>query len=251
MNKTLPTYEEFMGKFEVYPTQYKARAKKHEAHHIIPKAVQKRIAGTVYDDRCVRLTYFEHILAHYLYCKEHPEDKDEFIALDRMLTQRAKELLADEKKFLEELPDLAEMRKIGKRTEEWCKHISEGKKGSHHSEEAKKKMSEAKKGNIPWNKGKHLTEEHKAKLRGKKRSREFSEYMSSIKKGKSLSKEHIQHSAEAHYKKVYQRDLEGNIIQVFPSVKEALKSLEIGSFTFWKVMNGQVSKRLNYTLSHN
>ena len=212
----LTTYKEFIDKFKVYPTKYKAQANGYEAHHIIPRAVQKRIAGRVYDDRCVRLTYFEHILAHYLYCKEHSEDIKELIALNFMLSLRAKELLADEKKFLDELPQMAEMRE---------KKFISGESHPLH--------------------GRHMTEEVK---------RKHSEVMMGSKNpsfGRKQTEETISKRVKKLCKKVYQRDLEGNIIYVFNSVKEAIEALCLNSCTINKYLKGNTPTNLSYSLSYN
>lgn len=233
------SYNEFVGEYEVYPTQKLARAKGYEAHHIIPRAVQKRIAGTVYDDRCVRLTYFEHILAHYLYCKEHPEDKDEFFALLSMLNKRAKELLADEQKFLQELPDIAEMGKKGREsiyTEEWRRKISEA--NSHPSEETRKRKSLA-------NKGKKLSEEHKRKLSISHKGKV------TWNKGKKMSEEYTYTLSEAHSNLIYQRDLEGKLIKTFNSAKRASEILGVSKSTLHNYIHGKTPKNLSYTLSYN
>lgn len=286
------SYDSFVGHFKIYPTQYKARAKGYEAHHIIPQKVQKREKGKVYDDRCIRVTYFEHILAHYLYCKEHPEDIHEHIALERMCNTRAKELLTDEKKFLDELPQMAEMREKG--VQRGDNHYMYGK---HRSEESKKKQSESLKGKYvgeknpmygktPWNKGIHCTDEQKKNIseknkgrhpteeqrkkqseaqKGRKFTEDHKRKISESRKGeknpyygKHLSEEHRMNISKSHMgeknssaHKVFQRDLEGNIIQVFSTIKEAHNSLGIGRTTIGRYLQGQTPKNLTYTLSYN
>ena len=58
-----------------------------------------------------------------------------------------------------------------KRSQEFCKHQSELKKGTVFSAETRKKMSEAKKGVVPWNKGKHPGCTEKQRAAAKMRSR--------------------------------------------------------------------------------
>lgn len=205
INEILNTnYEDFIRPFPIYLTWRSARKKGYEAHHIIPRTVQEKEKGKVYDDRCIRVTCFEHILAHYLYCRDYPEESSQFLAFNLMCYENAKELLEDEKKFLEELPYFAEMREKG------LHQISEANKGENNpnygkqrSEETRKKISEGNKGNNP--------------------------------------------SA----KKVFQRDLDGNIIQVFSTVKEAGIQLGKSVFTIRNYIHGKTPNNLPYTLSYN
>ena len=200
INEILNTnYEDFIRPFPIYPTWWSAKKKGYEAHHIIPRAVQKRERGEEYDDRCIRLTSLQHIFAHYLYCKEHPEDKEEHFAFTRMCQQNANKLLADEKKFLDELPQMAEMREKGVQRGE--NHYLYGK---HISEEHRKKISEANKG---------------------------------------------ENSPNA--KKVFQYDINGNIIQIFPTVKDTCIILGKGEATIKRYLHGKAPKNLPYTLSYN
>jgi hypothetical protein len=262
------SYNEFVGKFEVYQTWKSAQAKGYEAHHIIPRAVQIRERGEVYDHRCIRLTSLEHILAHYLYAKEHPEDIEEFVSLNGMLNTRAKELLADEKKFLEELPQMAEMRKKG------YEKVSESMKGRIVSEETRKKQSEQRKGRTPWIKGRHHTEETKKKwseqrkgkfageknpfygkrhteeqkkkwsdsrkgktspMKGKHQTEEAKKKMSEYRKGKFKGEEN------GNSKKVYQYDLKGELINVFNCGRDVARELNISPMSVSHYCNGITS----------
>lgn len=73
-----------------------------------------------------------------------------------------------------------------KRTDEWKKHMSEGRKGINHTEEAKKKMSLAKIGKKP-------SEETRKKIgeagRGRKHTEETKLKISEMKKGKKHTEE--------------------------------------------------------------
>lgn len=78
--------EDFLKDRLIYPSHKEAYCKGYEAHHIVPIYLQlslynqehpnnklKRynfIKQVPFDDRCVRLTPFEHIIAHYLLAKE-------------------------------------------------------------------------------------------------------------------------------------------------------------------------------------
>ena len=299
INEILNTnYEDFIRPFPIYPTWWSAKKKGYEAHHIIPRAVQKRERGEEYDDRCIRLTSLQHIFAHYLYCKEHPEDKEEHFAFTRMCQQNANKLLADEKKFLDELPQMAEMREKGVQrgenhylygkhiSEEHRKKISEVTKGKQRSEETRKKLSEAKKGENNPNygkqrseetrkkisearKGKHFSEEHRKKIseakkgennpnHGKHISEEHRKKISEANKGKHLSEETRKKISEANKgenspnaKKVFQYDINGNIIQIFPTVKDTCIILGKGEATIKRYLHGKAPKNLPYTLSYN
>ena len=133
MNELSKTYEEFISQFPVYDTYQKAyyakrKRKGLEAHHITPIGTQEGCnRENPKDDRCVLLTYSQHIIAHYLYCKEHPEDIKEFTALNFLCNFHAKDFLNNKGRFLEELPDLERMRE----------------KGRQHTKEAKEKISQA------------------------------------------------------------------------------------------------------------
>lgn len=293
------SYDSFVGHFKIYPTKKKAQAKGYEAHHIIPRAVQKRERGEEYDDRCIRLTSLQHIFAHYLYCKEHPEDKEEHFAFTRMCQQNANKLLADEKKFLDELPQMAEMREKGVQrgenhylygkhpSEETRKKLSDSQKGEKngfygkkHTEESKQKMSESHKGLQTGEKhpmyGKHHSEETRKKLSeshkglqtgednpfyGKKHTEETKQKMSEAHRNISddtrrkmsearKGKYNGENNPRAH--RVFMRDKEGNIVQVFSTVKEATEFFDVTGSTMTRWLSGKITpKNLTYTLSYN
>ena len=226
------SYEEFISQFPVYNSLYSARTKGLEAHHIYPVAVQIREKGKVCDNRCVRLSRFQHIFAHYLYCKEHPNDKEEFAALNCMLDMRAKEMLEDEKLFFKELPYIDEM--VAQGRIEHSKAMS-GKKNpmyrKHHSEEAKRKVSEANKGRPSPRKGKHWNEEARKK-------------MSEARSGCHLGADN------SNARSVYMRDLEGNTLKVFPTVEEACTFFNRSRASIQNYLKGKVPKNFPYILSH-
>ena len=311
------SYEEFIAPYTVYETYTEAEKYKpsegYEIHHIVPKATQDGyVKGKKpKDDRCIILTIFNHILAHYLYCRDYPKEKSQFIALNSMCQQRAKELLADEKEFLKDLPYLAEMREKGREgvfTEERNKKISESLKGeknpmygrTHTAEarkrisethkglltgekhpnygkqnslETRKKISEALKGKTTWMKGKHHTEEAKQKISethkgeksswwGRKHTEEEKRKIAESHRGKHHTEEAKQKMSEAKKgkyvggncpsaKKVFQRDLNGNIIQVFPTVKEAGIQLGKSVDTIRNYIHGKTPKNFPYIFSYN
>lgn len=57
----------------VYPTHKEAKKRGYEAHHVTPKSCQKEVLGAVEDDSCVRVTPFEHFIAHWFLSKECEE----------------------------------------------------------------------------------------------------------------------------------------------------------------------------------
>lgn len=123
-------YNSYIQQFEIYPTMQKARAKGFEAHHLIPRYIQKRTG--IKDDHCVRVTAFQHILIHYLLAKAFKEDYIYIFYL--MYNQNNFKITDYEKLTLQNLKDWAYLR-----------------------EEGIKKISEKNKGKKAWNKGKHQT----------------------------------------------------------------------------------------------
>ena len=57
----------------IYPTHKEAKRRGYEAHHVTPKSVQKAVYDEVTDDSCIRVTPFEHFIAHWLLAKECDE----------------------------------------------------------------------------------------------------------------------------------------------------------------------------------
>ena len=259
------SYSDFINQFPVYSSFYRAQARGFEAHHIIPKAVQKRKYGKVYDDRCVRLTTEEHLRAHYLYCKTYPEDKEEFIALDLMLSARAKKLLKDEEIFFKELPQLAEMRDEGKKvrsaslkgrtlSQEQKKKLSEAHKGRAVSTETREKLSRA-------NKGKKQTEEQRranserqkgerSSWWGRHHTEEEKKKISLANKGRHLTDEHKAHLSESrkgkytgkdnpHAKKVYMYSLSGELIATFSTCQEVVEQIGINPGYLSHLLKGE------------
>lgn len=127
----METYSSFISQFKIYPTFASARKRGFEAHHIVPKAMQLEP-----DDRCVRLTAFQHIYAHYLLALEDEKAKQIFFA---MVNFNFNKLADFEKVTLEQMKDWARLREEG-----WTSPM----KGKHHREESKKKASESEKGKV-------------------------------------------------------------------------------------------------------
>jgi len=102
----------------------------------------------------------------------------------------------------------------GKPSEETRKKISETRKGTKVSEETRAKLSEARKGEKNYNFGKKASEKLRAKI---------SEAM----KGKKKTEEAIAKRSQAISKSVKQLSLDGDLIAVFDSMKQAGETLGI------------------------
>lgn len=129
-----------------------------------------------------------------------------------------------------------------------------GTKGRKHTELSKKKMSDSKKGKpIPWLNNKPRTDEHKNNLskslkgrispnKGKTFSEEYRKKLSESHKGIFSGENHPMygkhHSEESKKKiaetltlKIVQLSLEGELIKIWNSIKEAQESLKIGNIS--------------------
>lgn len=118
---------------------------------------------------------------------------------------------------------------------------SVSKKGKHISP-----SSEFKNGNIPWNKGKtyhtgkHWNHSEEAKMK-----------MSEKKKGKLHSEETKKKMSESHPSKtVYQYTIDGELIAVWCSAKDASESLGVSKSGIVMCCNGQLKKSKGYRWSY-
>ena len=133
--------------------------------------------------------------------------------------------------------------KTDEEMEEIRQKQSEAHKGKKHSEKSKQKISNAKKGeNNPFY-GKHHTEESRKKMRenhannkgennpnyGKHPSEETKQKLSKARKGKNNPKA----------KRVYQYDLNGNLIRVWDYIKQASEELGINKESISKCCRGK------------
>ena len=140
---------EFLKDKEIYPSFKAAHCKGYEAEHIKTVSLQmkeyNKEHGTSYtnrrvfekevgipDDRCYRLTPFEHIFVHYLKAKENENEIHPFETMVRCNFQK---LTEDEQTILQQLEEFARLR-----------------------EEGTRKNSEALKGKTYKNKGKTMKE---------------------------------------------------------------------------------------------
>ena len=127
-------------------------------------------------------------------------------------------------------------------------NITNGGDGVHgfkHTEETLSKIHNLyQKGCTPWNKGKTTSLEVR-----KKQSIAHKGKPSHL-KGCKLSKEHIEKHAKAVSKKTYQYDLEGNLIRVWNSVKEASEELKIGTSGISDCCNGKRKTNHGFIWKH-
>lgn len=146
-------------------------------------------------------------------------------------------------------------------TNEQNKKLQEGRKvyfeqyghpllGKHHTEETKEKISNSnigKQRNVGENNpnyGKKLSELHKQKisnaLSGRELSEEHKEHLSESKKDIKFSDEQKENMAKAHqkqFKKVIQKDLQGNIINIWNSIGEASRSTNVARNAISRCIN--------------
>lgn len=95
-------------------------------------------------------------------------------------------------------------------SDEWRKKVSIAKTGSHHSEQAKLKMRQAKL-------GKKLSPEHRESIRNASKTNKLHK----------LTAEEIEKGRKKRIKSVYQYDLNNNLINVYTTMTECAKALEI------------------------
>lgn len=119
------TYDQFLEGREIYYSYYSAQKEGYEAHHYNPVALQIKeynkkhpenpFIGNKHtffnlpeaDNRCYRLTSFEHIVAHYLLAKENPDA----LVMFNIMTSYAETKISDnEREKVEQFENIAEFR---------------------------------------------------------------------------------------------------------------------------------------------
>lgn len=154
------TLNQFRKDRIIYPTMKAAKKKGFEAHHIVPRSLQKD--SDTFDDRCIRYTSFEHIVDHFLMAKE---DKKYLHIFECMTLFNFKNLMNDEKEILNKCIEYASLRKEG------IKKISEAGLGNKNalghklSKEAIEKIRQANIDKYGPNTGKPMPENVKEILK--------------------------------------------------------------------------------------
>lgn len=101
--------------------------------------------------------------------------------------------------------------------------------GKHHSDEVKEKISKSLKGRVSPNKGKKASEETKTK-QSIAHSNISEETRNKFRDNYNRRKKDLINAAsKAHYRKVMQFDLDGNLIKVWDSIKSAANELNLKS----------------------
>ena len=189
------TLDSFCKELKIYPSYKEACHKGYEAHHIIPISKQIKEYNSIhnsnysykdrkfflknikeYDDRCYRLSPFEHIFIHFLIARE---DESQIPLFEAIVRFNWNKLISNEKDTLSLLKEFSELRIIGRNK------VIECVKNSSN-------IPKFVKGQVPWNKGKkyslgrHHNEETKEKIRkfnlGKKMTMESRIKMSNSQK---------------------------------------------------------------------
>jgi hypothetical protein len=190
-----------------------------ENHHIVPRSE----GGTNVSENIIRLTVKEHIFAHQLLARIY-DDQSSWFAAHLMLSMnknnKCLRLAAiARKKMADGLR--------GENNPLYGRHLFGDKNpfyGKHHSDETRRILSEKKMGKPSYWKGKHLTEETKKKLslarKGKPNFLARGPRYSESEKQKLIT-------LQKNRKSIIQMDDLGNVIQMFPSIRNAEKVTNI------------------------
>lgn len=160
------TYNERISRFTIYDNPpYK---KGFDRHHIVPESEQKKLYGSVIDERQIYVCLSMHMWLHILYDRENGT-KTAKRFLD--ICGKPIEYFDCWEKCLAYSYTLRKKREEGDRkaaeacrTPEHRQKLSDSLKGIHRSEETRQKISDSLKGKNTWMKGKRLPEETRQKL---------------------------------------------------------------------------------------
>lgn len=206
-----------------------------EKHHVVPKCV----GGTNKKHNIVSLTAREHFICHWLLHKMFPNNSKLSQSFSMMCLVKSdnqlrytpsSRIVEYSKKELskavsgENNPKFWKGKKgawFGKKhSEETKESISKKLKGHLVSKETRKKISDKNKNQIPWNKGKKLhplSDSHKEKISLSNKGRKNKPLSNEMKE--KIRQYQLVNSSSA--KKIVQKDRDGNVINIFNSIKEA------------------------------
>lgn len=148
------THDEYLSSFKIYDTYEQARSPGFEAHHIIPVSIQKRENdGKIFDNRCVRVTSFEHTVLHYLLARDKQGYYLNIFAnfvdgnfyklsdLEKLTIQNLEDFGTLREKALKDRAEVLRSYNVNRVvSEETKRKISEANKGRKRSEEFKERM---------------------------------------------------------------------------------------------------------------
>lgn len=157
------TYKEFIENILNTRGRFACGDEYHERHHILPKCC----GGTNDEENLIDLFAKEHFEAHRLLAEENPGNNKLVYAWSCMAfpnngAQKRYELTPEE---YEEARKMLSRALTGRKlSEETKQKLRQAKLGTTHSEESRQKMSESHSGEKAYWYGKHLTEDAKQKL---------------------------------------------------------------------------------------
>ena len=122
-----------------------------------------------------------------------------------------------------------------------CYYTSTNDKTGSPSLETLKRMSEAQKGNQNWL-GKKHTDEAKDKISKSNTGRRYSDIvnLSKGRKGRISNRKGIFSENHPNSKKVFQCDLNGNVIKVWPCIMDIVRELNYSAGNISSVCNGRL-----------
>jgi group I intron endonuclease len=184
--------------------------------------------------------------------KDWYECPDEDLNFDEELLVREMGTLAPDGYNLKEGGDNGQMSEESKQK---CREAHLGEKNHNYgkplSEETKQKLSESQKGEKSHMYGKKLSEESKQKMSEAKKGEKHPMY------GKTLCEETKQKISEAQQgdknhrsKKVYQYDIEGNLLRTFSTSEEAGRHLEKDGSNISACARGKRKTAYNFKWSY-